>query len=150
MCQIAARHRLMQLFDEVTEHSASVQICRQLSGRMKQFLAKEGKVRPTIHEPILRRRLYLPDLRIRQVEVVFPMRAVARFLPAAPDGPAVGTPHAHEALPETRSFPPHLPDAIEEAHLVDAGDSTRVEVEHAIRLGRLITTQIRPWDFVRL
>src|SRR5918912_1449177 len=68
------------------------------------------------------------------------MRPVARTLPAARDGLAVVGECAREALREAWGFPPHLPDAIEEAHLVHAGDTTRVVVEYAIRLGRFITT----------
>src|ERR671932_1576954 len=78
----------------------------------------------------------LPGLLIRQVKVVFPVRAVARSLPAARDGLAVVAECAREALREARRFPPHLPDAIEEAHLVHTGDTTRVVIEYAIRLAR--------------
>ena len=54
----------------------------------------------------------LPDLRIHQVEVVLPGRAIEGFLPTGGDGIAVGTKMPFEALGKTGGIPPQLPDAL--------------------------------------
>src|SRR5919106_5593724 len=70
---------------------------------------------------------------VHEVEVVLPCLAVVADLPAAGDRLAVSTEGAGEALGEVerrevRLVSPQLPDAIPEAHLVDASDAARVEV----------------------
>src|SRR5687767_14994986 len=72
-----------------------------------------------------------PD--VGAVEVVLPGRAVVADLPATGDGRAVLAEGAGVALAEVerrevRLLPPQRPDAVPEAHLVDARDAARVEV----------------------
>src|SRR5262245_7433000 len=70
---------------------------------------------------------------VGEIEVVLPRRAVVADLPAAGDGLAVlaegaGEPLGEVERREVRLVSPQPPDAVVEAHLVDARNPARVEV----------------------
>src|SRR6266568_4458137 len=72
----------------------------------------------------------LPDLRIGEVKVMLPVRAVSGGLPAAIDALAIAGERAGEPLRElqrgeVRRIPDERPHAIAELHRIHAGDAVR-------------------------
>ena len=82
----------------------------------------------------------LPDLRVQQVEVVFPGCTVSGFLPVGGDCIVISTELALKALRKAGCISPQLPDAITQAHLVHARDTPLIVVERVIRLVHIIGT----------
>src|SRR6266568_4163818 len=75
----------------------------------------------------------LPDLRIGEVKVMLPVRAVSGGLPAAIDALAIAGERAREPLREfqrgeVRRISHERPHAVAELHRIHAGDASRVEV----------------------
>src|SRR5216683_5426792 len=80
----------------------------------------------------------LPDLRIGEVKVMLPVRAVPGRLPAAIDAPAIageppGEPLREIQRGEVRRIPHERPHAIAELHRIHAGDAAGVEVVLTVR-----------------
>src|SRR6266849_5414374 len=69
---------------------------------------------------------------------MFPIDAVTRLFPTGCDSITISAERAHKALREARRISPHLPDTALQAHLVNPGNTARVEVEYGIGLSRLI------------
>src|SRR5215212_10211627 len=83
------------------------------------------------------------DLHVREVEVVFPIRPVARLLPASRDRLAIVAERSRETLREVRRVSPQLSDVVAQAHLIHTKDAARVEVVLAKCFGRRVRADDR-------
>src|SRR5690606_38924452 len=78
------------------------------------------------------------DFGIGAVEIEFPVFAVLGYLPEAGNSASIRAERAGEALIETGIVAPLPPNAIAQAHLIEARDATRVRVEHGVGVQRVI------------